>query len=131
MNQRSDIMKSINKNLQDYFIKLAPDFSTFDMVEKYYYDNNLTVKGIFKDVFYFNYCDNNVPFVPLLSVSTTFFRGMFLIYSTGDFTVNANPDEYTVFPYRDAHILISIQDNPIIITSEIGKTLELVIGVAF
>ena len=34
-------MISINKEMQDYFIKLAPDFSVFDLAEKYYFDNKL------------------------------------------------------------------------------------------
>jgi hypothetical protein len=123
-------MKSINKNLQDYFIKLAPDFSVFDMVEKYYHDNDIVpVNGVFKDLFFYRY---NI--IANTNIVTPFYRGMFLILmdeSSGDgaITINGNSDEYTVFPYKEGYILIAIQDDPIEITC--SKDIDLVIGVAF
>jgi len=124
-------MKSVNKNLQDYFVKIAPDFSVFDMVEKYYYDNNLSTE-YFKEVF-------SYKVVNLASYSTNFYRGMFLVYTSGDITINAPEDEYVVFPmryYMDglnkviiSQIIIAIQEAPFVMTST--SNIDLVIGVAF
>ena len=118
-------MKSINVDMQDYFVKIAPDFSVFDMAEKYFYDNNLP-EGIFKDVFYY---ESIIAIAEL--VDTGIYRGMFLIYSDGDLeVVGASTDEYTVFPYNNnTQILIAIQDSSINITST--TTIEMMIGVAF
>jgi len=124
-------MKSVNKNLQDYFVKIAPDFSVFDMVEKYYYDNNLSTE-YFKEVF-------SYKVVNLASYSTNFYRGMFLVYTSGDITINAPEDEYVVFPmryYMDglnkviiSQIIIAIQEAPFVMSST--SNIDLVIGVAF
>jgi len=121
----------VNKNLQDYFVKIAPDFSVFDMVEKYYYDNNLSTE-YFKEVF-------SYKVVNLASYSTNFYRGMFLVYTSGDITINAPEDEYVVFPmryYMDglnkviiSQIIIAIQEAPFVMSST--SNIDLVIGVAF
>ena len=123
-------MKSINKDMQDYFIKLAPDFSVFDMAEKYFYDNDLP-EGVFKDVFRY---DSAIP--ADAETNTTFYRGMFLIHLAGDIVdstvsvVGVPEDEYTVFPYNNnSRILIAIQSADIIITS--NDIIEVMIGVAF
>jgi hypothetical protein len=139
MKVRSDIMISVNREMQDYFIKLAPDFSVFDLAEKYYIDNNLTTE-YFKDVFSFRYLLGQ-PF----NYQTNFFRGMFLVYSDGDLsleTISGQPiptDEYTVFPYRYYEensqktivnqIVIAIQEAPFRIRST--TSINSVIGVAF
>ena len=122
-------MKSINKGLQDYFIKLAPDFSVFDLAEKYFYDMdlNITTNRIFKDVFLYS---ANTSATQRLTEATPFYRAMFLVYSDGDLSINAPEDEYTVFPFKTgAQILIAIQKSPIIITST--ANIEMMIGVAF
>jgi hypothetical protein len=127
MSQGSGIMESINKNLQDYFIKLAPDFSVFDMFEKYYIDNNLTDE-IIKDVFFYKY--RNFSFINnLYTVTIPFFRGMFFILTTGDITLGGNDDEHTIFPYKEGYIIIAIKDEPIKIES--ASDIDLLIGVAF
>lgn len=129
-------MKSINKNLQDYFIKLAPDFSVFDMVEKYYHDNGYSKvtnpSGVFENLFFYNYSIGSNT-----NIITPFYRGMFMILVHEEsvpteelsFIINSNSDEYTLFPYKEGYILIAIQDDPIEVTC--SKDVDLVIGVAF
>ena len=132
-------MISINKEMQDYFIKLAPDFSVFDLAEKYYFDNGLEVE-YFNDVFSFKYL-LGLPF----NYTTNFYRGMFLVYTDGDISLQTlsgdviPTDEYTVFPYRyyeeDAQryivnqIVIAIQEAPFRIHST--TSINSVTGVAF
>jgi hypothetical protein len=115
-------MQDINKELQDYFIKLAPDFSVFEMVEKYYYDNNGF--GNYSGIFYYNG-------ESATSKQTQLLRGMFLVYSDGNLSVeNAAADEYTVFAYKPGtQIVIGIQSTPMKIVST--TNIDLMIGVAF
>jgi len=117
-------MKSINKDMQDYFIKIAPDFSVLDMIEKYFYDND-EAEGIFKDVCYYK---SNI--LANVDVDVPIYRGMFIIHSTGDITVNMEDDEFTVFPYcPDTQILIALNDSNIVISSD--AVIDLIVGVAF
>jgi len=132
------IVLSVNKNLQDYFIKLAPDFSVFNLAEKFYYDNNLTSE-------YFNVLFSLKKNITSLVNSkyrypTEFLRGMFCIHAP-----SANieifdsidgklipSDEYVVFPLEydsSVQVIIVIQDKPFIITSTVP--IDLIIGVAF
>jgi hypothetical protein len=116
-------MQDIGKDIQDYFIKMAPDFSTFEMVEKYYYDNNGF--GDLSSIFYYNGETST-------SMQTNIFRGMFLVYSTGTLTIDGlSSDEYTVFPYKPGtQIVIGIKDSAIKINSSTSN-IDLMIGVAF
>lgn len=116
-------MESVNKDLQDYFVKLAPDFSVFDMVERYYYGNNENFGNL--SVLF----DYSTPSAN--TYSSNFYRAMFLIYSDGNLSIDGvENDEYTVFPYYNgSQIVIAIQETPIIINS--NSVIDLVIGVAF
>jgi len=124
-------MKSINVDMQDYFVKLAPDFSVFDMAEKYFYDNDVP-EGVFENVFSYH---SNI--LANAETTTTFYRGMFLIHSASTEAIEiigASTDEYTIFPYNcgtnsNAQILIAIQDSSIIIKSD--AVIDMMIGVAF
>jgi len=128
----------INQDKQDYFVKLAPDFSVFDLAEKYYYDNNLTVTR-FKNVF--EYKSN-----PGSTFTSEFYRAMYLVYPIYDSIENnsiiektqitaisvsgLDPDEYVVFPYRgDSFIVIAINNAPIVLNITGGS--GLILGVAF
>jgi hypothetical protein len=115
----------INQDKQDYFVKLAPDFSVFDLAEKYYYDNNLTDTR-FENVF--EYKSN-----PGSTFTSEFYRAMYLVYTDVNITVEGlDSDEYVVFPYRgDSQIVIAIKESPIkLIFLEIDINM-LVLGVAF
>lgn len=117
-------MKSVNKELQDYFIKMAPDFSLFDLAEKYYYDNNNSFGDLDK---IFLYATPNTS-----NYQTTFNRGSFLIFSSGNIRIkDAADDEYVVFPYYPGtQILIGIQETPIEIVST-DDDISLIIGMVF
>jgi hypothetical protein len=135
--KESDTMATvINQEKQDYFVKLAPDFSVFDLAEKYYYDNDLTTKR-FKDVF--EYAQ------PLgTEFQSEFYRAMYLVYPSIvenesdeiefiDVTITVeglDPDEYVVFPYRGGtQIVIAINDAAIELN--FTASVSLVLGVAF
>jgi hypothetical protein len=113
----------INPGMQHYFVKMAPDFSIFDLVEKYFYDNNLA-EGMIRDIFFIK-SDSG------LSAQTSINRGMFLVYSEGDLSIQGSAtDEYTVFPYKDeAQVIIAVKDGPISIVST--SAIDLIVGVAF
>jgi hypothetical protein len=123
-------MEFINKELQDYFIKMAPDFSVFEMIERYYYDNNDSF-GDLADIMYYNK-DSVVNIeTGFREAQTHITRGMFLIYSEGDISVKGSAqNEYTVFPYKKGtQILIAVKDTSITIESD--TDIEMIVGVAF
>jgi len=124
-----DIMESVNKELQDYFIKIAPDFSLFDMTEKYYYDHNNSF-GDLDSIFLYVTPAITTPLTPKI-YQTNFYRGSFLIFSTGEISIEgAADDEYTVFPYYpNTQILIGIQETAIKIVST--ENISLIIGMVF
>jgi hypothetical protein len=128
----------INKERQDYFVKLAPDFSVFDIAEKNVYDNNRT-DGRFLDIFEY-YKE------PGLSFQSEFYRAMYLVYPSFstvedennipefnevNITVNGmDSDDYVVIPYRGtSQIVIAISDAPIRLN--FSSAPSLVLGVAF
>jgi hypothetical protein len=122
--KRSDIMLTDNeKSLQDYLVKMAPDFSVFQLAEKYYYDNNLTGE-------YFNNVFSYKP-IPGTQYTSNFFRGMFQVYTEGTVSVQGlEADEYVVIDYRGGlKVVISAKESQIVISST--DEIELVIGVAF
>jgi len=122
-------MEFINKELQDYFIKMAPDFSVFEMIERYYYDNKDSFGDLADIMYYNNGGANNADII--LQAQTHITRGMFLIYSEGNISVqNSAQNEYTVFPYKKGtQILIAVKDTPITIVST--TDMEMIVGVAF
>jgi hypothetical protein len=115
----------INQEKQDYFVRLAPDFSVFDLAEKYYYDNDLT-PGRFKNVFEYAQPSG-------LSFQSDFYRAMYLVYSEVNITVEGlDLDEYVVFPYRGiSQIVIAIKESPIKLVFSAADAEMLVLGVAF
>jgi hypothetical protein len=115
----------INQDKQDYFVKLAPDFSVFDLAEKYYYDNNLTDTR-FKNVF--EYAKPSTT-----EFQSEFYRAMYLVYTDVNITVEGlDLDEYVVFPYRgDSQIVIAIKESPIKLVFSASDSEMLVLGVAF
>jgi hypothetical protein len=123
-----DIINSTGRTLQDYLIKLAPDFSVFTMLEGYYYGHESEFVNNEKDLFYFNKFSGDVVFS---SFSSTFYRAMFLVYTDGDVSVDGlNQDEYTVFPHHNgSKIVIVWKDSAITISSD--EPIDLAMGVAF
>lgn len=115
----------INQERQDYFVKLAPDFSVFDLAEKYYHDNDLTTQR-FGELF--EYAKPTTT-----SFQSEFHRAMYLVYSSVDITVNGlSSDSYAVFPYRgDSQIVIAIDETPIRLNFSAADSNMLVLGVAF
>jgi hypothetical protein len=127
--------------VQDYLLKLAPDFSIFEMVEKYFYDNNLS-NGILKTIFLYDEPSSNFKI-------TTFHRAMFKVHTSGTvITTNLANDEYSVIPYKTNQIIVTLGnspssddfpineyiilawgDSPIQINS--NDTIDLILGVAF
>ena len=119
-------INSTGKPLQDYLIKMAPDFSVFGMLEQYYFGHESEFVGNEKDLFYFNEFPGTSS-----SFSSTFHRAMFLVYTDGSVTVDGlRSDEYTVFPYHNgSKIVIAWSDSPISVSST--SAIELAMGVAF
>jgi hypothetical protein len=121
-------MESVGKTLQDYFIKMAPDFSVLDLIEKFWFDKNESL--VLAD-------GTDLTNIMLVAKNTTnsyatnMYRAMFLVYSTGTLTVSgANVNNYVSFPYRDnSQILIASNNSPITINST--SLIEMVVGVAF
>jgi len=120
-------MESVGKTLQDYLIKIAPDFSVLDLVEKFWFSNNESF--ILSD-------GTNLSNIMLVaqnvsnSYTTTLYRGIFLVYSTGTLSVTGANNSFVVFPYRDGtQILISSMETPITITST--SVIDMIVGVAF
>jgi hypothetical protein len=115
----------INQDKQDYFVKLAPDFSVFDLAEKYYYDNNLTTSR-FESVFEYAQPSGT-------EFESNFYRAMYLVYSDVDITVEGlSTDEYVVFPYRrGSQIVIAIKESRIKLLFSPADDEMLVLGVAF
>jgi hypothetical protein len=140
MNLKEEITMGtvINKERQDYFVKLAPDFSVFDIAEKYVYDNNLS-DGRFLDLFeYYKQ--------PGTSFQSEFYRAIYLVYPSfstiedennvlefNDVNITVNgmtTDDYVVFPYRGtSQIVIVISDAPILLN--FSSAPSLILGVAF
>jgi hypothetical protein len=85
-------MEFINKELQDYFIKMAPDFSVFEMIERYYYDNNDSF-GDLADIMYYN----GETLTPK-TAQTHINRGMFLVYLDGSWDNGAQVDTGATLP---------------------------------
>jgi hypothetical protein len=117
-------MRSINRNAQDYFIKMAPDLSIFTLIDKYISDNG-SFPSHLQNIFQYNSPINSKEFQSIIH------RGMFLVYTTGNITIENFPtDSYTVFPYYNgSQVVIAIKDSPIKIVSTTNITL--IIGVAF
>lgn len=114
--------------LEDYFVKMAPDFSVFELAEKYYYDNNITTNH-FNDLFF--YKADTLASGGFSTVSTNFNRAMYLIYTTGTVTsIGSDEDSYIVFPYKQGtQIAIVLKGSPITIRST--ADIDLILGVAF
>jgi hypothetical protein len=120
-------MESVGKTLQDYLIKMAPDFSVLDMVEKFWFSNNESF--VLSD-------GTNLSNIMLVaqnatnSYTTTFYRGIFLVYSTGTLSVTGSNNSSVIFPHRDAsQIVIASLESPIVITST--SVIDMIVGVAF
>jgi hypothetical protein len=115
-------------DLEDYFVKMAPDFSVFELAEKYYYDSNET-SNHFKDLFF--YKADTLSSGGFATVSTNFHRAMYLVYTTGTITsLGSEDDGYIVFPYKQGtQVAIVIKDSPI--TIESTANIDLILGVAF
>jgi hypothetical protein len=114
------MMQSVNKVIQDYFIKMAPDFSVFDLVENHFYSKGLTTAQK-------EYVDYVVKISSTNTHTTKFFRAMFLVYTTGTVTLTGTGSDtiyvekdksYVVLPYRTGtQIVIAVQNTPITINS--------------
>ena len=125
-------MESIGKDIQDYFIKMAPDFSVFDLVENHFYSKGLTTAQK-------EYVDYVVKTPATNTHATKFYRAMFLVYTTGTITVTGTgldttyiekDKTYVVFPYRPGtQIVIAVQNTPITINS--SAPITRVVEVAF
>jgi hypothetical protein len=112
-----------NLSNQEYFLKMAPDLSVFELFEKYYYDNNLAaeyVSGVF------SYKANAGT-----SYVSELHRAMFKVYTAGDIEIlSLEDDEYCVIPYTDGvQIVIAISESPITISCD--QDMDIVLGVAF
>lgn len=77
--------------LKQYLLKLAPDFSTLDLVEQFASNNNIS--GQFKDIFFYKETKDNI-----IDVSTNFYRGIFKIVST-DTEITFTPNMFTKEDY--------------------------------
>jgi hypothetical protein len=117
------------KSLQDYLVRMAPDFSVFQLAEKYYYDNNLSSEYFlnneyFNDVFSYKVAAGT-------QYTSNFFRGMFQVYTAGTVSVQGlEEDEYVVINHRDGlKIVISAKESQIVINST--AAMDLIIGVVF
>jgi hypothetical protein len=122
--KRSDIMLTEKqKSLQDYLVRMAPDFSVFQLAEKYYYDNNLNSE-YFNDVFSYKAAAGT-------QYTSNFFRGMFQVYTAGTVSVQGlEEDEYVVINHREGlKIVISAKESQIVINST--AAMDLIIGVVF
>jgi len=122
--KRSDIMLTENqKSLQDYLVRMAPDFSVFQLAEKYYYDNNLNSE-------YFN---NVFSYKPTAGIQYTsnFFRAAFQVYTDGVVSIQGlEEDEYVVINHREGiKIVITAKNSQIVINST--AAMNLIIGVMF
>jgi hypothetical protein len=114
---------AINLSNQEYFLKMSPDLSVFELFEKYYYDNNLAteyVSGVF------SYKANAGT-----SYASELHRAMFKVYTAGDIEIpSLEDDEYCVIPYTDGvQIVIAISESPITISCD--QDMDIVLGVAF
>jgi hypothetical protein len=121
-----DNMMTIGANLQDYFLKIAPDLSVFDLVEQYYFNNNEDF-GLVSPLFSYN-IDPSSPF------QSQFYRAMFFVKSNGDLVFSGlNIDEtnsdYVVFPYKDGQVMIGANTTKLTITST--TAIDYIIGVGF
>lgn len=122
--------------IQEYFIKMAPDFSTFDLVETWYYKKNGVIPSPQNEFVNYAYYGDNGTATPHTS---KFFRAMFLVYTTGNISVSGGASDtpyitkdksYVVFPYRDGtQIVIAVQNTAIKITS--SSNIFRVVEVAF
>ena len=120
------------QSIQDYFIKMAPDFSVFDLVENHFYNKGLTAAQK-------EYVDYVVKTSATNTHTTKFYRAMFLVYTTGtiavtgtglDTTYIEKDKTYVVFPYRPGtQIVIAVQNTPITINS--STSIARVVEVAF
>jgi len=128
-------MESIGKNIQDYFIKMAPDFSTFDLLETWFYKKGYQTSVPAPYNTFVNY-----KFPATTFHKSDFYRAMFLVYSTGTLTVSsidtldnyyiAKDKTYVVFSYREGtQIVIAVQNTPIKITST--TVIDRIMEVAF
>jgi hypothetical protein len=122
-------MRSVGRGFQDYFLKLAPDLSVFDLVEQYFYS-----VGDFEELSaVFAYV---VPETSIMEYQSNFHRAMFYVVSEGELSLEGlvieseENAEYTVFPYKGGQVIIGHnQDNPLKIISTTDITL--IVGVAF
>jgi hypothetical protein len=114
----------VNLDNQEYFLKLAPDLSVFELAERYFYDQDFP-EGVFGDVFLYRSNSGS-------SLQTTFRRAMFKVYSLGNLTVRGmSDDEYCVIPYASGvQIVVVHSDSEIVLDCGSGA-MELVLGVAF
>jgi hypothetical protein len=139
MRRRNSTMGTvINKERQDYFVKLAPDFSVFDILEQHVYDNELS-DGRIADLFEYKK-------EPGSFFQSEFYRAMYLVYPSFSTTPDENntleftdtnitvdgmsSDDYVVFPYRgNSQIVIAISNAPIRLN--FSSSPSLVMGVVF
>lgn len=102
-----------------YFLKIAPDFSVFDVAEKNINDS----QGLF-------YVGSNVS-----SITTKFRRAMFRIEKSGSSKPSITPKDsnfsYRVFEREDDYIVIAISTTDDPISFSIGFGSSKVVGVAF
>ena len=105
----------------EYFLKLAPDLSVLDIVEKYMLEHNLDISGKKeKDLFYYNSDDNK-------NTSCTFRRGLFKILNNVEIT-NCNSACYEFTVNKDRYLIAINNLEPITFTL---KSVSTIIGVAF
>lgn len=119
----------LDYNDQDeYFLKLIPDFSVFDLVEKYYIDNN-TSEGTNNLFYYKNFGSDDT------TISTEFYRAIFKIIGIiglNKFDITP-PEDYIVRHYiinGDLYLIV-ISNNSTIELSDSTFKEKTIIGVAF
>jgi hypothetical protein len=114
---------AVNLSNQEYFMKLAPDFSVFELAEEYFYDNDLS-DGVFNGVFLYK-SDAST------SYATSFRRAMFKVYTEGNITISGlDNDEYCVIPYTSG-VQIVIVASDLDVTLSCTQDMDIVVGVAF
>ena len=125
--------ENMAKTIKDYLIRMAPDYSVFQLAEKYYYDNNL-VQEYFpagKPVFSYK------AFSPgTTSYSSSFYRAMYQVYTDAETitigTLKENEDFVVIEQKPGVKIVIYIgTEAPTLTTFPVDKKISLVIGVVF
>jgi hypothetical protein len=121
--RRWSMATAINLTNQEYFLKMAPDLSVFELFEKYYYDNDLS-EGVHLGVFSYEGAAGQ-------TYVSDFHRAMFKVYTSGNITVSGmEDDEYCVIPYTEGvQIVVATSESQLTLVCD--QDMDLILGVAF